>query len=365
MIIIVRHSIPRFFLKKHFWGAACILILCSFLIVSSFRSCAGQKQSLREYALETVSADFKPMVSQILLRTQRGKQLNTRLLYSVYITLFDNSRYVNKNNVRNRLIKCFYTDEKGAAVPVEDTDGIFDRIEAEFGVALDGAQRRSMAALSGELAPGYIDFVSLLQRNLKSGDGLKNNIGLANFAWDALDCGSGYVYGAAGQAIALPFLRQQQKRFDGVERANLTGAQVNAIYQNFGGRPGFDCGGLIKAYSWLDESTGEISAKRQGTLADCTADGLFDLAQIKGDISEMPDTPGLVVHMDGHVGVYVGGGEVIEARRNRYGVVKTQLKGRGWKHYLQVPTLVYVQNGTYRIRDRQVVLSAGKIINVR
>lgn len=361
MIIIIRHSIPRFLLKKHFRVAAGVLLIGIFLTVFVFKSCAGQKESLRVYALETVSQDFKPEVSRVLLRAPEGKQLNTKLLYSVYITLFDNNRYPNKNSVRERLVKCFYMNEKNTLVPIADTDGIFDRVEAEFSLAIDRAQRQSMIRLSGELAPGYVDAGSLLEKNLKSGDGLKNNIGLTNFAFNALTCKSGYVYGAVGQTILLPFLQKQQQKFSGVERANLTGEQVNDIYLNFGGRPGFDCSGLIKAYSWLNESTGEFSSKQQGALPDCTADGLYDAAEIKGNLSAMPDTPGLVVHMSGHVGVYVGGGEVIEARGNRYGVVKTKLEGRGWQHYLQVPTLVYVRSGTYQIQDHKVVLCDGKV----
>ncbi len=362
-MIMMRHSIPRILIKKRFWGAVCILILCLLFIVSALKSCGKQKENLREYALETVSVDFKPMVSQVLLRTRQGEQINTKLLYAAYITLFDNSRDSDKNKVRSRLVNCFYTDEKDAAVPLTGTEEIFDRIEAEFGIAVNNAQRHSIVALCADLVPGYVDSVSLLQKNLKSGDGLKNNIGLANFAWNALSCKSGYVYGAVGQAIVLPFLQQQQTRFSRIERANLTGAQVNSIYLNFGGRPAFDCGGLIKAYCWLDESTGTISAKQPDVLPDCTANGLLDLAKIKGNISEMPDTPGLAVQKDGHVGVYVGGGEVIEARGNQYGVVKTELKGRGWEHYLQVPTLIYVQSGTYRIQNRQIVISAGQIAN--
>jgi cell wall-associated NlpC family hydrolase len=39
----------------------------------------------------------------------------------------------------------------------------------------------------------------------------------------------------------------------------------------------------------------------------------------------MPDIPGLAVWHDGHIGVYIGGGQVIEAMGTKYGVVKTEL----------------------------------------
>ena len=55
----------------------------------------------------------------------------------------------------------------------------------------------------------------------------------------------------------------------------------------------------------------------------------------------MPDTPGLAVWKAGHIGVYIGNGEVIEAMGTKYGVVKTQLEGRGWTHWLEVPGIEY------------------------
>ena len=57
--------------------------------------------------------------------------------------------------------------------------------------------------------------------------------------------------------------------------------------------------------------------------------------------SGMPDTPGLAVWKSGHIGVYIGNGEVIEAMDTRYGVVKTKLQGRGWTHWLEVPGIKY------------------------
>ena len=50
-----------------------------------------------------------------------------------------------------------------------------------------------------------------LTRNLGS-ENIKTNIGLANFAWNALDCQSGYVFGAVGQTVTPAFLQQQARR---------------------------------------------------------------------------------------------------------------------------------------------------------
>ncbi len=354
-----KRSILRIITQKHFWGALGALLLCLILIVAWAKSCTAR--NLQEYALETVSVEFEPLVTPMNEQLAQGEQLNTRLLYAAYITLFDNWKYQNNDELKKRLIACFYENTAEQAAAITDSEEIFNRIQDGFGLTIDAVQRRDMLTLSNTLAIGYIDSVNALRRNLDVGNGAKTNIGLVNFAWNALSCKSGYVFGTVGQTINTPLLQQQQRRFVGNARANLTKSEVASIFINFGGRPGFDCIGLIKAYSWMDESTGEISQKNQNSMPDCNANGLFDIAAVKGDISVMPDTPGLAVQKDGHVGIYIGGGEVIEARGNRLGVAKTKLEGRGWKHYVQVPTLTYVQSGTYKIHDKQVVISEGKI----
>jgi len=68
---------------------------------------------------------------------------------------------------------------------------------------------------------------------------------------------------------------------------------------------------------------------------------MFDTATVKGTIDTMPEIPGIAVWHDGHIGVYIGNGEVIEAMGTQYGVVKTQLAGRGWTHWLQIPYIAY------------------------
>lgn len=49
----------------------------------------------------------------------------------------------------------------------------------------------------------------------------------------------------------------------------------------------------------------------------------------------------MLVFMDKHVGVYIGNGEVIEARGHAYGVVKTKLKDRPWVNWGYCPYITY------------------------
>lgn len=76
-------------------------------------------------------------------------------------------------------------------------------------------------------------------------------------------------------------------------------------------------------------------------MPDVGANQMYYNAAVSGTIDTIPDTPGLAVWHDGHIGVYIGNGEVIEAMGTKYGVVKTQLEGRGWTHWLQVPYISY------------------------
>lgn len=99
-----------------------------------------------------------------------------------------------------------------------------------------------------------------------------------------------------------------------------------------------DCVGLIKGYRWSDSPT---STPRYNASQDVAVSGLLGQCSQKGPISTMPVQPGVCVFMDGHVGVYVGNGWVIEARGHAYGVVKTRLKDRPWKKWGKPDWLTY------------------------
>lgn len=70
-------------------------------------------------------------------------------------------------------------------------------------------------------------------------------------------------------------------------------------------------------------------------------------AEIKGDIDTMPEIIGLIVHLPGHVGVYIGGGWVIEARGFNHGVVLTRLKDRPWTSWFKCPYIEYIDDAAY------------------
>ena len=165
----------------------------------------------------------------------------------------------------------------------------------------------------------------------------KNSTDLVIWANNALDNGWGYVYGTHGKVLTEEIL---------LDRASVFGEQVTNyeefIRENWMKRRTADCVGLIKGYGWYDASTGDIVVGTND-MADVTANGMFDAATVKGEIDTMPDTPGLAVWQDGHIGIYIGNGEVIEAMGTKQGVVKTRLSHGAWTHWLEIPYISYTE----------------------
>jgi hypothetical protein len=108
----------------------------------------------------------------------------------------------------------------------------------------------------------------------------------------------------------------------------------------------FDCVGLIKAYYW-NWNGGKTDYKSN---QDVSANGMYNRAKVKGNIKTMPEIEGLLVQMNGHIGIYIGDGYVIEctpsikfAKQSHKGggVCKTKLSDRKWTHWLECPFIAY------------------------
>ncbi len=165
--------------------------------------------------------------------------------------------------------------------------------------------------------------------------GTKNAHDLVAYANHAWESGWGYVWGTYGHVLTESLLDSKLQQYpDGV------GKFEDFIRANWLDGRTTDCVGLIKGYGWLDPESLTIKYGTNG-MPDIGANTMFHNATVSGPISTIPDTPGLAVWMDGHIGVYIGGGEVIEASGTKIGVIKTQLAGRGWTHWLVVPYISY------------------------
>lgn len=168
---------------------------------------------------------------------------------------------------------------------------------------------------------------------------MHTNTGLVEHAKKALAEKWGYVWGTFGQMLTPAVLEQKRKQYpDGINK------HLTFIQKNWMGRRTADCVNLIKSYLWWDDKKQDVVYdikydKYQGTWM--SADGAYKVAKEKGPINTIPERPGICVRYKGHIGVYIGGGEVIEARGTKYGVVKTKLKDRPWTHWLKYPGIEY------------------------
>jgi hypothetical protein len=164
----------------------------------------------------------------------------------------------------------------------------------------------------------------------------KNNLDLVAYAKNSFASRWGYVWGTYGDVLTDSLFAYKLEQYpDGV------GTYEDFIRSNWLGGRTTDCVGLIKSYGWFSPDTEKIEYGTNG-MPDVSADGMYNAAAVKGSINTMPDIPGLAVWRSGHIGIYIGNGEVIEAMGTKYGVVKTQLDGRGWKAWLEIPYIQYM-----------------------
>lgn len=101
----------------------------------------------------------------------------------------------------------------------------------------------------------------------------------------------------------------------------------------------------------------------------------------KGRIGEIKLVPGMAVfkwredgepqkfEADGeddfyHIGLYVGNGEVIEAKGVQHGCVRSQI-GRGWTHAGYLKNIEYEEAENMEVRQAVLVAETGSTVNVR
>ena len=164
------------------------------------------------------------------------------------------------------------------------------------------------------------------------------NIQLCEYAKAQL--GHPYWYGCFGQKSTRELYIAKKKQYPAQYQWECKDNQPNTQPTKQLGVRVFDCIGLIKGAIW---SNGDPNGKPHYTDSqDYSANGMREKCKAKS-ISSMPEIKGVLVFMNGHVGVYIGDGYVIEAKGHRYGVVKTSFKGRGWTHWAKCPWIDYIE----------------------
>lgn len=149
------------------------------------------------------------------------------------------------------------------------------------------------------------------------------NYGLVEHAKKALNEGWGYVNGTFGNILTESLLEQKCSQSGGVGEYNSYWKDKYIKY--FIGKRVSDCYGLVKAYIWW---TNENSSPQYNGNAnmDRNQEGAFNIAKEKGLLSTMPELPGIILWMKGHVGIYLGNGEFIECAGCPVGTRKGTIK---------------------------------------
>ncbi|HRR40119.1 MAG TPA: peptidoglycan-binding protein, partial [Syntrophales bacterium] len=156
------------------------------------------------------------------------------------------------------------------------------------------------------------------------------------FALDRV--GNPYIFATDGQECT-PAKRRERANAKPDYAANikkycpvLSGKQADCTGCKYQGKAAYDCRGLVyRALKAAGVSISSVGASSQWN---------GDYWSEKGAIADMPVDRVCAVFMRsasaspmGHVGLYIGNGEVVEARGHAYGVVLTKLKNRKWTDY--------------------------------
>lgn len=130
----------------------------------------------------------------------------------------------------------------------------------------------------------------------------KNANDLAAYAVQAWENGWGYLWGTYGSILTEDGVQSKLAQYPDALSGNEDFIRANWV----GGRTA-DCVGLIKGYGWLDTESLSFVYGSNG-MPDITANQMYRSASVSGEIGSIPETPGLAVWHDGHIGVYIGGG---------------------------------------------------------
>jgi len=155
------------------------------------------------------------------------------------------------------------------------------------------------------------------------------NTGLVQHSKKALKEGWYYGWGAFGKKATKDLVDNLCKQYTDNEkwRTYMMGAVGKSRL--------CDCYGLIKSYLWWQSDDKDPT---YNAAHDRNTTSAYNAAKEKGKLSTMPEIPGLILYMPGHVGVYCGDGDFIElasgkgavAGKIRNGAVTTGSKFTDW-----------------------------------
>lgn len=281
---------------------------------------------LQQKVVENLSAEEQSKLQLVedtmnsLDTEMKNAGFTTRIKDAQVLYVLALSEHANESDFVSKLVGCFtddQTDEQlisavntafGSEISVEDFHKVMNGIRAVY---IDTS--------------GYTDINT------------KNNLDLVEWAKQAKKAEWGYVYGTYGTVLDKTMLESKAKQYP-----DEVGSNEEFIRANWLGRRTADCVGLIKGYSWYNPTEQKTTIGANG-MPDISANAMYENAAEKGTIDTIPEIPRLAVWHDGHIGIYIGNGEVIQAANTQAGVIKTKFSDTAWTHWLKIPYISYLE----------------------
>ena len=155
-----------------------------------------------------------------------------------------------------------------------------------------------------------------------------------------------YIYGSFGQKLTSSLVEAKIKQYPSFYRTeerkrNARNAVGKYTYA-------YDCVGLIKCYLF-----GGYGNVKYNSKYDLSANGMYNKCTEKGSIKNIPNIKGLLVWMDGHIGIYDGDKYSYECTvsGSSFKIIKTVAKTRGWTNWGKCAYINYETNSTNTEKD--------------
>ena len=233
---------------------------------------------------------------------------SSRIQEAQLLYVFSLYEYVEDTDFADKFVGCFAAEQTDAE--------LIANVNSAFGTNISVDEFSSAMSATRN---AYINTANYTDPTTK------NNLDLVLWAENAADKGWGYVYGTYGTVLDNSLLDSKITQYP-----EEVGGNEDFIRENWLWKRTADCVGLIKGYSWYDTETQKTLLVSNG-MPDIGADTMYENATEKGTIDTIPEIPGLAVWKEGHIGVYIGGGKVVEAygRGRKRAVQRNAFQKRG------------------------------------
>lgn len=308
-------------------GVIIIIIMPIVAVVSIFNgNIAIDTDRLQTKVVQNLSAEEKSKLQFVedtmnsIDEKMKAAGFNGRIKEAQVLYVLVLSDFSHNPDFEDKLVACFQENQ---------TDGqLIAAVNSAFGTQLTA---EDFGKVMGNIRAASINISDF------NNPATKNNLDIVKWAIHAQEKGWGYVYGTYGSVLDETLLTSKIAQYP-----DEVGGYEDFIRQNWLGGRTADCVGLIKGYGWYNTETAQIEIGANG-MPDIGADTMYENAAEKGTIDTIPEIPGLAVWHEGHIGIYIGNGEVIQAANTNAGVIRTPIGQTGWTHWLKVPYIKYIE----------------------